>query len=61
MSVFALVDYSGQVLSVFANRANAELRMAELVEADKQHWLDLFGDFEDSNFDNYSIDEWEVN
>jgi len=59
MKVFTLVDFSGQVLSVHANRVSAELRMSELVSADKEHWFNTFGDY-DGDFDNYDIDEWEV-
>ena len=59
MKVFTLVDFSGQVLSVHASLDSAELRMSELVLADKEHWFNTFGDY-DGTFDNYEIDEFEL-
>lgn len=59
MKVFTLVDFEQQVLSIHANRASAELRMSELVLADKEHWFNTFGDY-DGDFDNYQIDEFEL-
>jgi hypothetical protein len=58
--VFLVNDYDGYALSAHANRESAELRVSELVSANKQHWFDTFGDL-DGNFDIYDIVEMEVN